>query len=128
MEKEISSLEGKFIGEAFEFLEHPGFLLRAANAVGRPVEAVLAALPEKHQRLIQKATEKALHKGLTLMIKTVPREDVLEDFSRSEKSSRRSGIMHSAATFGLGAAGGFFGIFSLPVELPITTSVILRSI
>jgi hypothetical protein len=128
MENEISTDEGKFIGKAFDFLEHPSFLLRAANAVGRPVEAILAALPQKHQRLIQKATERALHKGLTLMIKTVAHDEVVENFSRSEKNSRRSGLMHSAATFGLGAAGGFFGIMSLPVELPITTSVMLRSI
>jgi hypothetical protein len=59
---------------------------------------------------------------------TVKEREVIADFSNSEKSSRRLGYLHSAAAFGLGAAGGFFGMLSLPVELPATTSVMLRSI
>lgn len=128
MNSELSKEEGLFIDEAFSFLEKPGVLLRAANAIGKPVEALFATLPQKQQKRIHRATEAALHKGLVLMIKTVPQEKKAGGFTAAQSSSRLAGHLHSAAAFGLGAAGGFFGIMSLPVELPVTTSVMLRSI
>jgi hypothetical protein len=125
---ELTREEAHFIEEAYEFLDHPSFLLRAAAAIGRPVEALLGTLPRKSQEIIQRATEAALRKGLEAVTKTVNERQVIDDFSNSEKSSRKLGRLHSATAFGLGAAGGFFGAMSLPLELPVTTSVILRSI
>jgi hypothetical protein len=124
----IEPEEGQFIQSAFKFLDHPSFMLRLANAVGRPLEMALETLPQKHQNIIHRASESALKKGLAVVTQTVGKNLESKSFAQSNKSSRRLGHWHSAASFGLGAAGGFFGIMSLPIELPLTTTLMLRSI
>jgi hypothetical protein len=124
----IDPQEGQFIEKAFEFLEHPSFLLRLANAVGRPIELALESLPTKHQDIVHRASEAALKKGLAVMTGTIPKKTLNKSFAEVARVSRTKGRLHSLATFGLGAAGGFFGILSLPLELPMTTAVMLRSI
>jgi len=113
------SLEPKeelFIQEAMQFLDHPGFLIRMANTLGKPVELAVGKLPARHQLKIREATEAALRRGLKEVTRTIP------------KRARTTEGWHTAASFGVGAAGGFFGWMSLPLELPITTLIILRSV
>jgi hypothetical protein len=126
--QDLSPSEQEFIREPFGFLERPSFLLRVANAVGRPVEIALNALPLKSQEIIHRATESALQKGLSLVTRTLPSAKPQTNLADTLKRTKLTGRLHSLATFGLGAAGGLFGFASLPVELPLTTSVILRSI
>ncbi len=114
--------EEAFIRQAMQFLEHPSLLIRLANSVGRPVELAVRKLPVRHQRKIQSATEAALRRGLQEVTRTIPLRRAKGD------TSQTIGRWHTAASFGVGAAGGFFGMLSLPVELPITTAIILRSI
>jgi len=125
---DLSPSEQEFIRDAFGFLERPNFLLRVANAVGRPVELALNALPEKSQDLIHRATEAALQKGLSLVTRTLPQSKPQANLADTVARTKLTSRLHSLATFGLGAAGGFFGLASLPVELPLTTSVMLRAI
>jgi hypothetical protein len=124
----IDKDEQRFINTAFRFLDRPSFLIRAANAVGRPLELVMRTLPARHQEIIHSASESALKKGLLVVTKTVSEPLALQSFESSENTSRKLGRWHSAASFGVGAAGGFFGIISLPLELPVTTAIMLRSI
>lgn len=117
-----------FIHLASKFLDRPGFLLRLANSLGRPLELALGALPARHQRIIHQASEMALHKGLRVVARTVIKPNIIETFTLAEAKSRKVGRWHSMASFGVGAAGGLFGIASLPLELPVTTAIMLRSI
>lgn len=117
-----------FIHLAAKFLDRPSFLLRMANSIGRPLEIALGTLPTKHQRIIHQASESALTKGLKVVTRTVARHRVIDTFVKAEISSRRVGRWHSVASFGVGAVGGLIGILSLPLELPVTTAIMLRSI
>ncbi len=125
----LKTEEEIFIRNASQFLDRPSFLVRLANSVGKPIELAVRYLPVKQQNAVHKATESALKKGLLLVTKTVDASPApVRSFEKSMSRSRKLGLLHSAASFGLGAAGGLFGIFSLPIELPLTTAVILRSI
>jgi hypothetical protein len=121
--------EQAFIRDAFKFLDQPSFLLRVANSIGRPLEMALDSLPAKHQKIIHRASTKALKKGLMVVRKTVKMpEEPERSFAERQEKSRKMGKWHSVASFGVGAAGGLFGIFALPLELPASTSIMLRSI
>jgi len=99
-------------------LENPGFVARLANWVGMPVEQLFRRLPARAGAMVQSAVSKALHKCLDVALHNMQRGSV---WSQSERAMK----LTVAAT---GAAGGAFGIVALPVELPVTTTVMLRSI
>lgn len=120
----LSRREIEFIESAAEFLERPGFMIRAANAVGKPLELAQKALPQKVQEKITEAVQKSLHKTLDISIATLPPIE-------SQELPRRpltQGKGHAAATAVTGALGGFFGPLALVVELPVTTGIMFRSI
>jgi hypothetical protein len=118
----------QFIFEAHSFLDRPSFLLRLANSIGKPLELALHSLPLKQQEIVHNASRRALNRGLVVVTKTLPKMNHAMNFKQSEQNSRRLGRWHSTAAFGVGAIGGFFGAISLPVELPLTTAIMLRSI
>src|SRR5437868_3634811 len=64
----LSRREIEFIEAAAKFLEKPGFLIRAANAVGKPLELAQKALPQKVQEKISAAVQKSLQKTLDISI------------------------------------------------------------
>lgn len=105
---------------ARDLLEHPGLAAQMANAVGAPLEYVLARrLPAPATRLINASTRKALEQSLRLATATLDR-----------RAYRRpaSPIRHTLAAAATGAVGGAFGLAGLAVELPLTTTMILRSV
>ncbi len=121
--------EESFIQDAIQFLDQPSFLLRLANQLGRPMELALASISKKHQLTIRRATHVALSKGLRMVTRTIGHHATnTADLLQRQKVSTSIGRWHSAASFGIGAAGGLFGILSLPLELPLTTAIILRSV
>ena len=67
---------------------------------------------------MNKASKKALEKSLEIAIGTM-------DLQRIKTPSN---LKHKIAVAASGAAGGFFGLAALPVELPVSTTVMLRSI
>lgn len=102
---------------AKDLLEHPGLAMRLANTVGAPFEHALAALPEGASTAIQKATQKSLTTALrvaTSAMRDQPRPSVDR--------------VHTLAAGAMGAVGGAFGIPALAAELPLTTTIMLRSI
>jgi hypothetical protein len=123
----LSNDELQFVREAKAFLEKPSFVIRMANLAGKPLEKGMRFIPEAARLRIHASVEKAMSRGLQVVTQTVVKDDTLT-FTEASSNTRRSGILHSAATFGTGAIGGFFGVLSLPVELPLTTAIMLRSI
>ncbi len=99
-------------------LEHPGLTARISNLVGRPMEGGLRMLPSRWHMTIESAAEAALFKGLEFAIGTM----------RDPQPRRSRDLLHRAVAAGTGAVGGALGVVSLPVELPVSTCVILRSI
>ena len=102
---------------AVQSLEHPGFAARLANMVGKPIELIGDALPTPVRHTISTATTKALQAALKVALRTM--QDGPQGGSR---------LMHKVLATASGAAGGAFGLATLPLELPVSTIIMLRSI
>jgi EcsC protein family len=103
---------------AQRILENPGLAARLSNLIGTPIEAGIRSLPNSVQELIVTVTRRSLRAGLHAMIATM-------DCQPGKPADTQSYQLASGLS---GAAGGFFGIMALPVELPLTTLMMLRSI
>jgi hypothetical protein len=99
-------------------LENPGLTAKIAGALGSPVETGMKLLPQKWQGAVNTATEKALRTALEAAVKTLG----------SAPKSRSSDRLHKFAAAASGAAGGAFGLAALAIELPVSTTIMLRSI
>jgi hypothetical protein len=102
---------------AVQLLEHPSLAARLTNMVGKPVELLGRALPAGASQAIATATTKSLEAALKVALLTI-----------RNQPQERSQLLHRALAVASGAAGGAFGIASLPLELPVSTIIILRSI
>jgi hypothetical protein len=102
---------------AVRLLEHPSLAARLTNMVGKPVGLMGRALPVAASQAIAAATTKSLEAALKLALLTIRNEP--------QESSQ---LLHRALAVASGATGGAFGIVSLPLELPVSTIIILRSI
>ncbi len=123
--------EINFIRDAVRFFEVPGAFTRVLSGLGSGVERALSKLPESVKASALKASRKAIEASLTLAVKTIaPSAEKLEIFSIVEVSekSRVSRNSHSAAAALSGGVGGVFGPLALAIELPVSTSLIMRSI
>lgn len=124
----LKPLEQQFLKEAVEFLERPGILIRTANKLGQPIEYLEKKLPAKARDLIHTATNNALQKALKTALLTIPDSKQTRTFYESETAATKSNWLHVAGSAVTGAVGGLFGLPSLAIELPITTTLMLRSI
>ncbi len=102
---------------AVQSLEHPGLAARLTNMVGKPIELIGQVLPEAASQAISKATSKGLEMALNVALRTMP-----------PNKHDASQFLHKALVTASGAAGGAFGLAALPLELPVSTIIILRSI
>ncbi|WP_028201891.1 EcsC family protein [Paraburkholderia nodosa] len=119
-------------------LETPPLGMKLAAIVGAPVEKLIARLPGLANDKVTDATQAALRKCLQLALKTLGKPGALTaadgaqgaDGTRSvpRERARPSNLLHKFAVATTGAAGGAFGLFALPVELPVTTTLMFRSI
>lgn len=107
--------------KAKKLLEHPGFVARVSSVVGAPVEKSLSVLPGFVTRFIGYLTRKAVGKAFDSALYTLrePRP------GKAQKPSNRS---HKLAAMTSGAVGGAFGLPALVIELPVATTIMLRSI
>ena len=110
--------EMKDLAAARALLENPGFTIRLANFLGAPIEKGFALLPKGWNDTVNKATRGALMKALQLAVVSLGK--------RHKHSSRE--FFHKVLVGTSGGIGGAFGLAALPVELPLSTGIMLRSI
>ena len=89
-----------------------------ANKAGMPIEAVMRLLPARAHDTVARSVNKALEKCL----------DVALSLNKQGTATPASKRLHTLTTAVTGAAGGFFGLPGLAVELPVTTTIMLHSI
>jgi hypothetical protein len=118
MPDRLTAAETDQLRTAVHALEGGGFASKLANLLGRQVEAVGRALPGPARDLVARVTESALRTALRVAIRTI-------DSTAPPKASTR---MHKALAAASGAAGGAFGLGAVAVELPVSTTIMLRSI
>jgi hypothetical protein len=104
---------------AVVILENPGFAIRISNAIGTPIEKTFDLLPQTWSASVHEATQKAIGKALEAAIATLDSNNAW-----GESSNATHKILSGVS----GAVGGFFGAPALALELPITTTIMLRSI
>jgi hypothetical protein len=103
---------------AVQLLEHPGLAARLTNMVGKPIELIGDVLPDSASHAIAAATSKGLEVALKVALRTM----------QQRTPHAGSQLLHKALATASGAAGGVFGLAALPIELPISTIIMLRSI
>jgi hypothetical protein len=113
----ISNDDWASLRAAAESLEHPSLAARLTSVLGTPIEEGFKLLPKKGYERVHDAVESVMHKTLNVAISTIPGDSS----TPREGENRNLGIL-------TGAAGGFFGLPGLLVELPFTTMLMLRSI
>jgi hypothetical protein len=102
---------------AVRLLEHPGLAARLTNLVGKPIDLISNALPAATSHAIATATAKGLEAALKVALQTMRRTP-----------HAGSQLFHKVLATASGAAGGAFGLATLPIELPVSTIIMLRSI
>jgi hypothetical protein len=115
--REMTSEDLAALKRAVQVLEHPSFAARLANMVGKPIELIEHALPPFAADAITAAARKGLEAAMQVALRTLQRDP----YAGSQ-------AMHKILATASGAAGGAFGLAALPIELPVSTIIILRSI
>jgi hypothetical protein len=114
----LSQEDGEALQYAKSLLEHPSLAAKITSVIGIPIEKGVALLPATWSEVVNSATRIALEQALNVVLLTV-------DDTGARASSN---LMHTLAVAAVGAAGGLFGLPALAVELPVSTTVMLRSI
>ncbi len=114
----ISNKEIAQLKEAKELLEHPAFLIELSNIIGKPIEKFYSLLPERFQEGIGTLAKKTLLNSLNILVSKM----------NAKNYPKPNNLMHKILVTGTGSAGGFFGLPALAIELPVTTTIMLRSI
>ncbi|WP_428355288.1 EcsC family protein [Methyloprofundus sp.] len=104
--------------QAADVLENPSFSSKLTKTVGGAVEKTIAILPAQVALSLNDITRTALEKSLEGAIFTL----------NSRKSSIPYNRTHKFFACLSGAVGGAFGFTAITVELPISTTIMLRSI
>lgn len=103
---------------AKQLLENPGLAAKITNAIGKPLTKGLELLPAKWSQLVNDATKKSLQTALDAALMTFGQND----------QTASSDTWHKIAATATGAGGGAFGLPALLIELPVSTTIMLRSI
>ena len=114
----ISSDDLADLHRAKLLLENPGFAAKLAGHIGAPLERGFAKLPKNWAETIQKASQAALWRALSVAVGSMTKKP------RDEYSE----ITHKVMVGATGWIGGAFGLAALAIELPISTTIMLRSI
>jgi hypothetical protein len=114
----LSHEDGEALRQAKRLLEHPSLAAKITRIIGIPIEKGFALLPAKWSEVVNDATSAALERAVNVALLTMDDTGIRAS----------SNMIHKLAVSAAGAAGGLFGLPALAVELPVSTTVILRSI
>ncbi|MFH5805216.1 EcsC family protein [Alienimonas sp. DA493] len=103
---------------AVEVLEYRGMLRQISDALGARFERAVEFLPDIAQDKVEEVTNASLKAALNVAVKTMDK--------KSEAASWD--LSHKLAGAAVGMVGGAFGLPSALVELPLSTTVMLRSV
>jgi hypothetical protein len=115
---ELAPEDHKALRRAVNLLEKRRFMARIAHHAGRPLEKMIKALPRPASGRLQRIVRFTVRRLLAVALRTL-------DSRRPRKAAPG---FHKMAGGVSGAVGGAFGLPALAVELPLTTTIMLRSI
>lgn len=117
MPKTLAAKDMDALVVAKRLLENPGVAARIAGSLAMPIDRAMALVPAAAQKTVQAAATKSLEVALDMALRTLG--------ERQQAPSMRSHRIGAALS---GAAGGAFGLAALAIELPVSTTIMLRSI
>lgn len=131
--RSLSAEERAFIRSAAKFFEEPDTFTRMLGKAGAMAEHTLERLPKRMQAFTLRISHRAIQECLHWALKSVPekssaKRDRRAHFSQATAASQTNGFWHTCATGVTGGVSGFFGVATLLVELPVTTTLMMRSI
>ena len=106
------------LNTAIALLETPSITSKLSNFIGQPLESALNKLPASTHTKIGELVQTALNKAADAALWSMD----------SKPQGNASNFLHKAMAATSGAVGGMFGFAALAVELPVTTTIMLRSI
>ncbi len=102
---------------AVQALERPSLAARLSSVLGKPIEVLGQALPPVLSQTIARATDSALMAALKVALSTLP-----------NGPSSASNRLHTFLAAASGAVGGALGLSTAALELPVSTTIMLRAI
>lgn len=99
-------------------LENPGLAIKLSNLLGMPLEKTLENLPAKWNQRVEKIIRVSLKKAIDTAVSSL----------KAEPGKTSSDKWHKLSVAVTGGLGGIFGLAALSVELPLSTTIIMRSI
>ena len=115
--RELAPEHYEALGDAVYALEKNSLVGSISEFTSKPVDELLRKVPKQIRNKVETSVEKITFKCLDLAIKSLNQE--------SSTNKKKYDVFYTGA---VGGMGGVFGIASLPIELPITTILLLRSI
>jgi hypothetical protein len=115
---ELQKNDLRDLKKAKTLLENPGIAAKLTNLIGIPIEKGLEMLPNNWNIKIGAITKKALTKAAYAAVFTM-------NNNPGEESSNN---WHKLAVATTGGISGFFGLPAMSIELPVSATIMLRSI
>jgi hypothetical protein len=103
---------------AKNLLENPGLTAKVTQFIGTPIEKGFEKLPADWTRKVGEITQTALIKASEAASFTM----------KDTPGDSASNAWHKLGAAVSGGVGGFFGLSAIAIELPISTTIMLRSI
>ena len=139
-ERMLSEADRAALRRAVRALEQPGLAARLSAAAGAPLDIIGRSLPAPVTETVGRSAEAAMRGALRVALATLPKKEVVpapgteieaataKVEGRLERLFGSSEAAHKAMAALSGAVGGAFGLATLAVELPVSTTLMLRSI
>lgn len=105
------------LAEAVRLLEYTSMASRLTHVLGKQISSVGSFIPARVRNMAGKAASVALKGAMKIALKSL-----------DQKPGAANTLYHKTLATASGAAGGALGIAALPIELPISTTIILRAI
>ena len=114
----LNNLDSGALKKAKTLLENPGLAAKLTHLLGTPIEKGFSLLPEGWHLKIGDMTRTALSKAVQAAVLTM----------QDAPGEAASNTLHKLAVAATGGVGGLLGLPALSIELPISTTIMLRSI
>lgn len=118
MNREFTGAELRELREARDLLENRSFAIKISNLIGVPIDAGFSLMPKGWSAKVGRAAQAALFTALEVAVAT----------SGKKGARRPANRWHKVLAATSGGVGGAFGFAALAVELPISTTIMMRSI
>ena len=116
--KSMSSADHAALMDAVRRLERTSLVMRVAAMLGKKINFATQLVPARAAEVVNKASAAAMRLALQAALASLNGKPIRVDSIR----------LHKAMVCASGAAGGALGLASLPLELPVSTGLMLRSI